>query len=170
MIDQVAEPVRVLFLCTQNSARSQMAEALLARKSGGRFMVASAGTDPAGGVHPLALGAIKRAGIEWDHARPRAIAEVIDGRTWDVVITLCDRARETCPTLPEGTVTAHWSVPDPAAHPNEHDADVFWEVFAMISRRIDLLCALPHEKVRGLGARETLQQLHNAESAKERTT
>jgi arsenate reductase len=162
------EPVRVLFLCTQNAARSQIAEALLSRRGRSRFVAASAGTEPAARIHPLTASTLRRAGIDWEQARPRSVGEVLDGPGWDMVITLCDRARETCPTLPAGTVTAHWSIPDPSvADSGEEGTSAFWNVLTMISRRIDLLCALPDEKVRELSAGQTIQESHDAESAKE---
>ena len=106
-------PVRVLFLCTQNSARSQMAEALLNERGGGRFEAGSAGTAPAPRVNPYAVQELKRRGIEWQTRRPKALEEVAD-EPWDIAITVCDHARETCPILP-GRVSAHWGVFDPAS-------------------------------------------------------
>ena len=105
-------PIRVLFLCTGNSARSQIAEALLAKKGGSRFKVASAGTSPADAVRPGAFKALARIGIDWSHARPKHL-ERVETQPWDLVITLCDRARESCPTFAGRPVTAHWGIPDP---------------------------------------------------------
>lgn len=155
-------PLRVLFLCTQNSARSQIAEALLERRSGRRFVAASAGTEPAKSVHPLAVDALRRAGIEWSHRRPKGIEEVASGEAWDLVITVCDRARESCPRLPGRPVTAHWGMPDPAAAAAGGEAEpeaVFWVTLTMLSRRIDLLCALPDEKLRGLALASSVGEL-----------
>jgi protein-tyrosine-phosphatase/N-acetylglutamate synthase-like GNAT family acetyltransferase len=104
---------RVLVLCTGNSARSQIAEALLARKGGGRLEVASAGARPAPRVHPLALAVLREHGIEWPERRPRSIDAVAD-QEWDVVITVCDHAREACPLLPGHPELLHWGVSDPA--------------------------------------------------------
>lgn len=109
-------PVRVLFLCTGNSARSQIAEALLARKGGERFVVASAGTSPAAAIHPEALAALHARGIDWSAAKPKGLDHVVN-EPWDMVITLCDRAVESCPNLPNHPVTAHWGIPDPARFP-----------------------------------------------------
>jgi protein-tyrosine-phosphatase len=156
------DPLRVLFLCTQNSARSQIAEALLERRSGRRFVAGSAGTEPAESVHPLAVDALRRAGIEWSHRRPKGIEEIAGDESWDLVITVCDRARESCPQLAGRPVTAHWGMPDPAAAAAGGEADrkaVFWETLAILSRRIDLLCALPDDKLRRLSLAASIDEL-----------
>src|SRR5687768_2703715 len=105
--------LRVLVLCTGNSARSQIAEALLARRGGGRVEVASAGSRPAASVHPLAVEVLAEAGIDWSGREPKGLDAVADQR-WDVVITVCDRARDACPVLPGHPMTVHWGLPDPA--------------------------------------------------------
>lgn len=106
-------PERVLFLCTHNSARSQMAEALLRATAGDAVDVASAGSEPAG-VHPLAVQVMAERGIDISDRRAKHMDALLSER-WDRVITVCDRVREVCPVLPAGVVTAHWSVRDPAA-------------------------------------------------------
>lgn len=106
-------PERVLFLCTHNSARSQMAEALLRAAAGDAVDVASAGSEPAG-VHPLAVQVMAERGIDISGRRAKHMDALLAER-WDRVITVCDRVREVCPVLPAGVVTAHWSVRDPAA-------------------------------------------------------
>jgi arsenate reductase len=105
--------IRVLFVCTGNSARSQIAEALLGQMGGDDFEAHSAGTHPVG-VHPLAIEVLRRAGIDWSGARSKAIAAFLDER-FDYVITVCDRARETCPVFPGSENTLHWGLDDPAA-------------------------------------------------------
>ncbi|WP_280380986.1 ArsR family transcriptional regulator [Nocardia wallacei] len=104
----------VLFLCTGNGARSPMAEALLRRRSGGRVEVTSAGSHPKPAMHPN-TGRVLREhfGIEFEPRRPQSL-EVIAGRRFDVVITLCDKIREV-PRDHGAAITAHWSLPDPAA-------------------------------------------------------
>ncbi len=92
-------PFRLLFLCTGNSARSQMAEAMLNFKAKGRFLAESAGSAPAARVNPLAIAALKRAGIEW-HGHPPRSVDGLENEPWDFVITVCDNAREACPDLP----------------------------------------------------------------------
>ena len=91
-------PIRVLFVCTHNSARSQIAEALLQRYGGDDFEVYSAGTE-ATRVNPLAIQVLGELGIDWSHARSKVIGEFLD-QQFDYVITVCDRARATCPVFP----------------------------------------------------------------------
>jgi len=111
---------RVLFVCTHNSARSQMAEALLRAQSGGRIEAASAGTSPTA-LHPLAIQVLAQQGIDIREQRAKSLAEV--GATgWDRLVTVCDLAREACPALPEGVEAQHWSVPDPAAVEGSEEA------------------------------------------------
>src|SRR5689334_23696878 len=92
-------PLRVLILCTGNSARSQMAEAILKRKGHGRFIAESAGSEPAARVNPYAIEALREAGINWRGHQPRGLDDIVHGR-WDIVITVCDNAREACPIFP----------------------------------------------------------------------
>jgi protein-tyrosine-phosphatase len=143
-----ATPFRVLFLCTGNSARSQLAEALLQRKGRGDFEVGSAGSNPAAEVHPLTLAVLREHGVDWTGRTPEGMDEV-QGQRWDFVITVCDRARESCPTFPGQPVYAHWGMPDPAAVAASPAAQVraFQETLVYVSRRLDLLLALPIEKL-----------------------
>ena len=110
--EPVPDPIRVLFVCTHNSARSQIAEALLGRYGGADFEVHSAGTE-ATRVNPLAIRVLAEAGIDWSAARSKVITEFLD-RRFDYVITVCDRARETCPVFPGSTNTLHWGLDDPS--------------------------------------------------------
>lgn len=105
-------PIRVLFVCTGNSARSQIAEALLAEYGGADFEVHSAGTEPKG-VNPYTIRALAEAGIDWSGATSDAITDYL-GQSFDYVITVCDRARETCPVFPGSTNSLHWGLDDPA--------------------------------------------------------
>lgn len=136
--------VRVLFVCTGNSARSQMAEAILNAKGQGRFEAASAGSHPAAQVNPYALDTLRDFNIPWAGHPPRGL-DGLEHEHWDHVITVCDRAKESCPIFPGRPALAHWSLPDPA----EVDGDdantraAFRTTFLEISRRIDLLLALP---------------------------
>jgi protein-tyrosine-phosphatase len=104
--------MRVLFLCTGNSARSQMAEALLRRRSGGAVEAASAGSHPKP-LHPLAVRVLRERGLDISGREPKHVS-ALAGRRFDRVITLCDRVREVCPDFP-GATLVHWSIPDPAA-------------------------------------------------------
>jgi arsenate reductase (thioredoxin) len=103
---------RVLFLCTHNSARSQMAEGFLHQLGGDRFEVASAGTE-ATRVHPLAIRAMREVGIDLGRHTSKTLDTLLD-RPWDYVITVCDRASERCPLFPGQTVRLHWSFEDPS--------------------------------------------------------
>jgi protein-tyrosine-phosphatase/DNA-binding transcriptional ArsR family regulator len=108
-----AAGVRVLFLCTGNSARSQIAEALLEHAAGGRVEVASAGSHPKP-LHPNAVRVMRSYGIDLTGRRSKHLNE-FTRRRFDYVITLCDKVREICPEFPGGPEAIHWSVPDPAA-------------------------------------------------------
>jgi arsenate reductase len=105
-------PIRVLFVCTGNSARSQIAEALLRDFGGADFEVMSAGTEPKG-VNPFAVRVLDEIGIDWSGAQSKSVTEFI-GRPFDYVITVCDRARQTCPVFPGDHNTLHWGLDDPA--------------------------------------------------------
>ncbi len=107
-----AGPIRVIFVCTGNSARSQMAEALLRRDGGAAFEVVSAGVTPRP-VNPLTFRALEKVGIDISGAQSKPVGMFL-GRRFDYVITVCDRARTTCPVFPGGAVTLHWGVDDPA--------------------------------------------------------
>lgn len=133
-------PLRVLVLCTANSARSQIAEALLRERGSGCVEVESAGVTPTAQVNPGALRVLAVHGISVVSHRPKRTEEVLSSG-WDVVITVCDQAREACPVFPEATLTAHWGVEDPVGVPNE--AQAFEEAFQILSRRIDEFLSLP---------------------------
>jgi arsenate reductase len=111
-VSPVPDPIRVLFVCTHNSARSQIAEALLQRYGGADFEVHSAGTE-ATRVNPFAIRVLADSGIDWSGARSKVITEFLD-QQFDYVITVCDRARETCPVFPGSTNTLHWGLDDPS--------------------------------------------------------
>jgi arsenate reductase (thioredoxin) len=104
---------RVLFLCTHNSARSQMAEGLLRHLGGGSVEVASAGTE-ARGVHPLAVRVMAEIGIDLRGHASKTLDRFV-GEPWDDVITVCDHANESCPIFPGATRRLHWSFDDPSA-------------------------------------------------------
>jgi len=102
----------VLFLCTGNACRSQMAEAILSHHDNGKFIALSAGTRPAGFVHPLVLKTLEDMGISADELESKSVREFLDRRI-DICITLCDSASAECPVWPPSTVQAHWALPDP---------------------------------------------------------
>ncbi len=108
-----ARPVRILVLCTGNSCRSIMAEALFHELGGDRVAVESAGSQPAGAVNPLTERVLDEAGIEHGWARSKSMTEFLD-REFDHVLTVCDDAAEACPTFPGPARRTHWSIADPA--------------------------------------------------------
>ncbi len=103
---------RVLFLCTHNSARSQMAEGYLRHLAGDRFEVASAGTE-ARGVHPSAVRVMAEDGIDISGQRAKTLDRFVK-ETWDYVVTVCDSANEACPLFPRAATRLHWSFDDPS--------------------------------------------------------
>jgi arsenate reductase len=139
-----------------------MAEALLASKSerlaAGRFEVASAGSTPGTRVHPLAIEALASYGIDW-RARPKSIDSVC-GQAWDLIITVCDRAKETCPIMPGQPAFAHWGMDDPSEVEGE-DARrrAFRQTLTYLNRRLDLLLALPVERLERMALEKRVQQI-----------
>jgi arsenate reductase (thioredoxin) len=105
-------PIRVLFLCTHNSARSQIAEAILRREGGREFEVQSAGTE-ATTINPSTIEVLSEIGIDWSGARSKVLTEFIE-QPFDYVVTVCDEARAACPVFPGARRTLHWSIVDPA--------------------------------------------------------
>ena len=117
-----APPIRVLFLCTGNSARSQIAEALLVHDGGKDFDAHSAGTEPKG-VNPYTIRVLSELGIDWSRAKSKSVTEFLD-RPWDYVITVCERARRACPLFPGGHHALHWDLDDPAEVEGTDEAKV----------------------------------------------
>ena len=137
-----AARARVLFLCTGNSARSQMAEALVGQRSGGAVAARSAGSHPKP-LHPNAVRVMRELGIDIAGARPKPIDELADER-FDHVISLCDRVREVCPEFRGRPALIHWSIADPA-RAGETDAETlpaFRRTAAELAARIPFLLAL----------------------------
>jgi arsenate reductase (thioredoxin) len=132
-----ADAISVLFVCTGNAARSQMAEALLRREGGDRFHVASAGIEPRG-VHPLTVRVLEALSPGTGTGlRSKSVVELL-GQSFDYVITVCDRARETCPVFPGGGERLHWSFEDPAeaTGTEEERLAVFERVLVEIAGRV----------------------------------
>ncbi len=133
-------PTRVLFLCTHNSSRSQMAEGLLRARGGQRFAVSSAGTHPRS-VHPLAIRVMREVGIDISEAagyRAKGLDEFV-GQLVDLVVTVCDEAAEECPFFPGARRQVHWGFPDPSAAigDEEERLAVFRAVRDAIAARIE---------------------------------
>jgi arsenate reductase len=140
-------PFRVLVLCTGNSARSQIAEALLATRGAGRVEAASAGSRPAARVNAHAMEVLREHGIAWEGRTPRGIDDMA-GRRFDLVITVCDAARDACPYFPGAAAQVHWGLPDPAEETDPAAARVaFRRTFDALSARVDALLALPLERL-----------------------
>ena len=144
----VPKHYNVLFLCTGNSARSIMAEAILNRKGNGAFTAYSAGSHPAGAPRPEALRQIASADLPTDGLRSKSWDEFSapGAPQMDFVFTVCDNAaKEQCPYWPGQPMTAHWGIPDPAAVEGtpEEIARAFRDAFVILDRRIGLFLSLP---------------------------
>jgi arsenate reductase len=159
------EPVfNVLFLCTGNSARSIMAEALMDHWGAGRFKGYSAGSFPTGTVHPLALQLLGEMNLRTEGMRSKSWNEFAapGAPVMDFVFTVCDQAAaETCPVWPGQPITAHWGVPDPAAAAGSDAARMlaFREAFRMLERRIQLLVALPIRSLSRLAITRKVEEI-----------
>jgi protein-tyrosine-phosphatase len=129
--------VRILFLCTGNSARSQIAEAVARQLGGSEVEAFSAGSDPRSQVHPLAIQTLEDAGVDAGGLRPKHLS-TFAGQKFDYVITVCDRAREACPVFPDANAT-HWGLPDPAAEPPETAPEAFQATLLDLWLRIRFL-------------------------------
>ncbi len=130
---------RVLFLCTRNSARSQMAEGLLRKRSNEIIQAFSAGTKPAF-VHPLAIRALQEMNIDITHQHSKSLQEFL-GQNFDYIITVCDRVREVCPVFPGDPIYIHWSIPDPVEIEGleSERLQAFREIALQLNRRIGYL-------------------------------
>ena len=135
-------PIRVLFVCTGNSCRSIMAEAVLRQHGGADFEVHSAGTHPKG-LNARTMALLSEAGIDASWARSKSVDEFA-GQSFDYVITVCDQARQVCPVFPGGGESLHWGYPDPAEATGTEDEimAVYRRTFAAIGERIGLFIPL----------------------------
>jgi protein-tyrosine-phosphatase len=141
-------PTRVLFLCTHNSARSQMAEAILRHLGGGAIEAYSAGNQPSD-IHPLARRALRERGIPMDGQRSKLVSE-FEGQHFDYIVTVCDVARESCPVFPGDPEQIHWSFADPAAANGlEARERAFHRTATELTTRINYLLLLIHRQRRG---------------------
>jgi arsenate reductase (thioredoxin) len=142
-------PIKVLFLCTGNSARSILGEYLLRKLQPSRFQTFSAGANPTGKVNPLVIRSLKENfQIDASDARSKSWEEFKDVK-FDLVITVCDHAREACPVWPGQPLMAHWESPDPAYFQGVEDEKLkrIREVAVQIQKRLELFCTLPLEKL-----------------------
>jgi arsenate reductase len=132
------QPLRVLFLCTHNSSRSQMAEGLLRSRGGATFLVFSAGTDPRA-VHPLAIKAMQEIGIDLRDQQAKGMETFVAEPPMDMVITVCHEAQETCPYFPNTKSQVHWGFPDPSqvTGTDETRLAAFRHIRDLIATKID---------------------------------
>ena len=154
----------VLFVCTGNSARSILAEALLNHLGRGRFKGWSAGSHPSGEVNPLTLQTLEKMRLPTDGYRSKAWEEFAqpDSPPLDFVFTVCDQAAgEMCPVWPGQPMTAHWGVPDPAAFegPSEKRSQEFMNVAITLKRRIELMLALPIQRLDAIALQRQVQDI-----------
>ena len=163
--DPMSERIyNVLFLCTGNSARSVMAEALLNVLGTGRFRAFSAGSHPSGTVQPIAAELSRKLGYDTSQLRSKSWDEFESAGApkMDMVITVCDNAAgEACPAWLGSPVTAHWGVEDPVAVEGDEGVrrHAFVSAFAMLRRRIELLLALPLDKLDRLAAQQQIREI-----------
>src|SRR6266852_5013027 len=161
-------PPRVLFLCTGNSARSVFSEYFLRKLGGKQFESYSAGASPSGVVNPYTLKVLReRFGIDASDARSKSWQE-FENVKFDFVITLCDKARETCPVWPGQPIIAHWGVEDPAAFAGSPEATerFFYDVARILHRRVQLLTSLPLEKLSRLKVEKLTRDIGKGDAAK----
>jgi arsenate reductase (thioredoxin) len=167
-------PFNVLFLCTGNSARSIIAEAILNRLGAGKFRAFSAGSKPAGQVNPHTLQLLDGLGYDTAGLRSKSWDEFArsGGPAFDFVFTVCDNAAaEACPVWPGQPMTAHWGIPDPAqarGTPAEI-ALAFKDAYRMLNQRIGLFVALPIQSLDRLGLQHRLREIGRIEGATKAT-
>lgn len=158
----------VLFLCTGNSARSILAEAILNRDGEGRFRALSAGSFPKGAVHPMALRVLEEQGYDiaglrsksWDEFAAPGAPEI------DLIFTVCDNAAgEVCPIWPGKPTAAHWGIPDPATVDGEGQRDAFLDAYCRLNERIGRLLALPIDNLDSATLKLLLREIGQLEGA-----
>ena len=158
------DPLNVLFLCTGNSARSILAEAVMNREGHGRFRAYSAGSHPAGQPNPFAISLLQREGFDTAFARSKSWDEFAtpDAPKLDFVFTVCDNAAaEECPYWPGQPVSAHWGLPDPAAvaGTEAEKALAYADAYRALTRRIQAFAALPLATLDALALKARLKDI-----------
>jgi protein-tyrosine-phosphatase len=160
----MAQPFNVLFLCTGNSARSIMAEAILNKMGAGKFLAYSAGSQPKGRVHPETLKLLQSLGHDTSGCRSKSWSEFANpgAPILDFVFTVCDNAAgQTCPVWPGQPMTAHWGIPDPAeakGNPAEM-ALAFKDAYRMLHQRVGVFTALPLHSLDKLSLQAKLRDI-----------
>lgn len=164
----MTRPFNVLFLCTGNSARSILSEAILNREGEGRFRAFSAGSFPKGEVHPAALALLGELGYSTEGYRSKSWDEFAapDAPPLDFIFTVCDNAAgETCPVWIGHPMTAHWGIEDPAAVEGEGQRDAFIQALRYLQNRISLFLALPLASLDDMATRRKLKEIGQGEGA-----
>jgi protein-tyrosine-phosphatase len=162
MIAMTNKTYNVLFLCTGNSARSILAEAILNQQGMGRFRAWSAGSLPKGRVHPAAISLLKELDYDTSEFRSKSWDEfaAAGAPNLDFVFTVCDNAAgEVCPVWPGQPMTAHWGIEDPAAVEGKGQDQAFWNAYQQLQRRIQLFLALPIEDIDELSLLNRLKNI-----------
>jgi arsenate reductase (thioredoxin) len=170
----MAEPYNVLFLCTGNSARSIMAEAILNKVGAGKFRASSAGSSPKGHVHPETMRLLQSLGYNTSGVRSKSWSEFANpgAPLLDFVFTVCDNAAgEVCPVWPGQLMTAHWGVPDPAEAKGKaaEIALAFKDAYRMLNQRIGIFTSLPLRSLDQLTLQRKLREIGNVGKAVEPT-
>ncbi len=158
----------VLFLCTGNSARSIMGEAIMNQLGEGRFKAYSAGSHPKGAVHPMALSVLNGLGFDTAGMRSKSWDEFAlpDAPVFDFIFTVCDDAAgETCPVWIGHPMTAHWGIEDPAAVEGEGQRAAFQQALRYLTRRIELFLILPHASIDAMSMRHKLKEIGQSQGA-----
>lgn len=170
----MSEPTyNVLFLCTGNSARSIIGEALINKLGEGRFKGFSAGSYPKGAVHPMALDVLQGMGFATEGLRSKSWSEFSapDAPQMHFIFTVCDNAAgESCPVWPGHPMTAHWGIEDPAETEGEGQRLAFLEALRQLCRRIELFLALPLESIDRMSLTSRLQSIGDQQAQTERTS
>ncbi|KMS57756.1 MULTISPECIES: arsenate reductase ArsC [Sphingobium] len=158
----------VLFLCTGNSARSILGEAIMNKLGEGRFKAYSAGSQPKGQVHPMALSVLNNLSFDTADMRSKSWDEFAtpDAPSFDFIFTVCDNAAgETCPVWIGHPMTAHWGIEDPAAIEGEGQRDAFLQALRYLQNRIALFLALPLTSLDEMATRRKLKEIGQGEGA-----
>ena len=166
----MSRPFNVLFLCTGNSARSILAEAILNRDGGDRFRAFSGGSFPKGTVHSAALALLEELGHATDGYRSKSWDEFAapGAPELNFIFTVCDNAAgEICPVWPGKPVSAHWGIEDPAEVEGDGQHQAFWTAYQQLKRRIDLFLALPMESLDELTLASRLNEIGRTKESEE---
>lgn len=164
----MSKTYNVLFLCTGNSARSILAEAILNKEGAGRFRAFSAGSFPKGKVHPAALNLLQELGYPTSEFRSKSWDEfaAAGAPELDFIFTVCDDAAgEVCPIWPGHPMTAHWGISDPAAAPLDQQERGFRTAFFALQNRIRLFLALPLESIDQMSLQNRLREIGQTSDA-----